>query len=123
MNSWSGVFGLVLLEKYQVMMKIKMVVAACMYEPSTCIVYSYVFILRRHSIQTEGFSGLYSLSATEWHHTGSGGEGQRHPRGPGGMPGPLQQLRLPLPEPGPLCGATQQLRLRLQLISVHRSLL
>lgn len=85
------------------------------------VIYFYVF--RRHSIQAEGLPGLYSLSAAERRHPGPGGAGEDHTRGPTRLSGSLRQLRLVLPEPGPLCGASQWLPLRLWPVSVHWSLL
>lgn len=80
-------------------------------------------ICRRHGVQAEGLPGLHSLSAAERRHPGPGGEGEDHARGPTRLPGSLQQLRLVLPEPGPLCGESQRLPLRLRPVGVHRSLL
>lgn len=80
-------------------------------------------VCRRHCVQAEGLSGLYSLSAAERCHAGPGGESEDHPRGSGRMSGSLQQLRFPLPEPGSMRGETRQLFLQLQPICLHWSLL
>ncbi len=71
----------------------------------------YLYVVRRHSVQAEGLSGLYSLSAAERRHPGSGGEGEDHTRGSARLPGSLRQLRLVLSEPGPLRGESQRLPL------------
>ena len=83
----------------------------------------FICFFRRHSVQAEGLPGLHSLSAAERRHPGPGGESEDHPRGSGRMSGTLQQLRLPLPEPGPLRGENQQLLLRLWPVRLHWSLL
>ena len=80
-------------------------------------------VLRRNSLQAEGLPGLYPLPAAERRHPGPGGEGEDHTRGSTRLPGPLQQLRLALPEPGPLRGESHRLPLRLRPVGVHRSLL
>lgn len=83
----------------------------------------FFYVCRRHGVQAEGLPGLHSLSAAERRHPGPGGEGEDHARGPTRLPGSLQQLRLVLPEPGPLRGESQRLPLRLRPVGVHRSLL
>ena len=80
-------------------------------------------VCRRHGVQAEGLQRLHSLPAAERRHPGPGGEGEDHARGSTRLPGSLQQLRLAVPEPGPLCGESQRLPVRLQPVGVHWSLL
>lgn len=85
---------------------------------TTCIM-----VGRWDSLPAERLPGMHSLLAAEWRHPGPGGKGQDHPGGPTWVPGPLQQLRLPLSEPGCVCGAGKRLLLRLPAIGLHRLLL
>lgn len=75
---------------------------------------------RGDRIQAERLSGLHPLSAAERRHSGPGRKGQDHPGGPTRMPGPLQQLRLALSEPGCVRGERERLLLRLRPVSLHR---
>lgn len=81
------------------------------------------FVGRRHCVETERLPGLHSFSSAERRHSGPGGEGEDHPGRPSWVPGPLQQLRVTLPEPGPLRGESQWVLMWLWPVSLHGILL
>ena len=78
---------------------------------------------RGHGVQAEGLPGLHSLFAAERRHSGPGGEGDDDAWSPTRLPGSLQQLRRPLPEPRPLRGASERLPVRLWPLCARRGLL
>lgn len=62
----------------------------------------FVVFFRRNRVEAEGLPGLHPVAEVEWEDVGSGGASEDHTRSPPQMPRPLQQLRAPVSEPGPV---------------------